>query len=92
MCGVLVLIPADDHLLLDTIAVSDSVRGTGVGAGLIAFAEQRARELGLPAVHLYTNEVMWENLQYYPRLGYTEVGRETVGEVFHRVFFTKSVS
>lgn len=91
VCGVLVLTPADDHLLLDTVAVTDRVRGDGVGATLMAFAEDRARGLRLPEVRLYTNELMWENLEYYPKLGYVEQRRETVADVFHRVFFTKSV-
>lgn len=91
VCGVLVLIPNDDHLMLETIGVSDVVRGAGVGSRLMAFAEERARELGLPEVWLYTNEMMWENLDYYPRLGYVEQRRETVEKVFHRVFFAKSV-
>lgn len=89
--GVLVLVPEEDHLMLDTVAVSNDVRGTGVGARLMAFAESRARQLGLPAVHLYTNEVMWENLEYYPKLGYVEQGRGTVNGIYHRVFFTKAV-
>jgi N-acetylglutamate synthase-like GNAT family acetyltransferase len=91
VCGVIVLVPEADHLTLDTIAVTDEVRGTGVGAALMAYAEERARVLGLPEVHLYTNEMMWENLEYYPRLGYVEQYRATVGGIYHRVFFTKSV-
>lgn len=91
VCGAIVLIAGVDHLMLDTIAVSNDVRGTGVGAALMAYAEERARFLGLPSVHLYTNELMWENLKYYPKRGYVEQGRATVGGIYHRVFFIKSV-
>ena len=79
--------------MLDTIAVSNDVRGTGVGAAPDGVRRERAHAmLGLPAVHLYTNEMMWENLEYYPKLGLREQGRATVGGIYHRVFFTKSVS
>lgn len=91
VCGAVVLIPEPGHLMLDTIAVGNDVRGTGVGAALMTYAEERARELALPAVHLYTNAMMWENREYYPKLGYTEVDRATVDEIFDRVFFVKSV-
>lgn len=89
--GVLVLVPELDHLMLEIIAVHDDVRGLGVGAALMEFAEDRARELALPEVRLYTNELMWENLEYYPKLGYVEQGRFTVRGVFHRVMFAKKV-
>ena len=47
-----------------------------------------ARELGQSEVRLYTNEVMTENLAYYPRRGYVETHRDEVNG-FHRVFFVK---
>ncbi|GAA4252340.1 GNAT family N-acetyltransferase [Dactylosporangium darangshiense] len=86
--GVLVLIPREDHLLLDNVAVAHRARGTGVGAALLAFAEERARALGLPRIRLYTNAAMHENLAYYPRHGYTETHR-TSESGFHRVYFEK---
>jgi GNAT superfamily N-acetyltransferase len=86
--GVLVLYPAPNHLFLDTIAVLPSVQGSGVGTALLAFAETYARSLGLGEIRLYTNELMVENLTYYPRRGYVEVSRG-IEAGFHRVYFVK---
>ncbi|WP_250003831.1 GNAT family N-acetyltransferase [Actinoplanes sp. M2I2] len=86
--GMLHLEPAGDHLEVETIAVAPAAQGRGVGGRLLAFAEDRARELGLPEVRLCTNEAMTENLAYYPRRGFREVGRSTE-HGFRRVFFVK---
>ena len=50
-----------------------------------------ARQRGLKAVHLYTNEKMTENLSLYPRLGYIEVARR-MEDGFSRVYFEKSLA
>jgi GNAT superfamily N-acetyltransferase len=60
----------------------------GIGAQLLALAEDRARSLRLPEMRLYTNEAMTENLAYYPRHGYTETHRAQQ-DGFHRVYFRK---
>ena len=85
------LVPGPDYLLLENVAVLPSAQGTGVGAALLEFAEQRARSLGVPEIRLYTNAAMTENIAWYPRHGYRETGRgEQDG--FSRVFFAKPVS
>lgn len=86
--GVLVTRAESDHLLLDSIAVSPTAQGGGLGARLLARADQDARDQGLPEVRLCTNEMMTENLDYYPRRGYVETGRG-VQDGYRRVFFTK---
>jgi ribosomal protein S18 acetylase RimI-like enzyme len=88
--GMLHLDEAGDRLEVVTIAVAPSAQGRGVGGRLLAFAEQRARSLGLPEVRLCTNEAMTENIAYYPRRGFREVGRSTE-HGFRRVFFVKPV-
>jgi N-acetylglutamate synthase-like GNAT family acetyltransferase len=88
--GVVVLVPAADHLYLDTIAVRPTAQGRGVGARLMSQAEVEAVRLGLPAVTLCTNELMTENLAYYPRRGYRETHREQQ-HGFCRVFFQKLI-
>lgn len=90
LVGLLVLYPLSDHLLLDNIAVDPSVQGTGIGNRLLQLADQRAAELGLPEIRLYTNVAMAENLAYYPRHGYRETHRATQ-DGYERVFFTKPV-
>jgi ribosomal protein S18 acetylase RimI-like enzyme len=86
--GVLVLEGQDDALLLENVAVAPAHQRRGVGRRLIAFAEERARSLGLSAIRLYTNERMTENIRLYSRLGYVETGRRDE-DGFARVYFTK---
>jgi ribosomal protein S18 acetylase RimI-like enzyme len=86
--GVLVIRPGDDSLELENVAVEPGAQGRGYGRALIGLAEERARELGLPAVTLYTNEAMAENLRLYPQLGYVETGRG-IEDGYRRVYFEK---
>jgi hypothetical protein len=53
---------------------------------LLNHAETAAALLGLSQVHLFTNEVMTENLTFYRRRGYTKVGRG-VQDGYRRDFF-----
>jgi ribosomal protein S18 acetylase RimI-like enzyme len=88
--GVLVLRPQPDSLLLENVAVAPAEQGRGIGRALIAFAEERARDLNLKTVTLYTNALMIENLALYRGLGYVEVGRRRE-HGFDRVFLEKLV-
>jgi N-acetylglutamate synthase-like GNAT family acetyltransferase len=67
--GVVELVAAPDHLLVDIVAVAPERPGEGHGRALLAAAEERAAQLGVPELRLYTNEAMTENLALYPRLG-----------------------
>jgi N-acetylglutamate synthase-like GNAT family acetyltransferase len=89
--GLLVLVVLPDHLLLENVAVLPSAQGSGVGARLLAFAEEQARELGREKIRLYTNEAMTENLVYYPKHGYVETHRAEQ-DGFRRVFFEKRIT
>jgi N-acetylglutamate synthase-like GNAT family acetyltransferase len=89
--GLLVLVVRPDHLLLENVAVLPSAQGSGVGARLLALAEEQARELGREQIRLYTNEAMTENLAYYPKHGYIETHRAEQ-DGFRRVFFSKRVT
>ena len=88
--GFIILIPQPGHLLLENVAVLPAAQGRGVGARLMALAEEHARRLHLSEIQLYTNQAMSENLAYYPRHGYTETHRAQQ-DGFHRVFFRKRV-
>lgn len=88
--GLVVLIPEPDAMLLDNVAVSPKAQGRGYGVKLIAFAEQCARDAGLPAIRLYTQEIMVENIALYTRLGFVETHRgEEKG--LHRIYMTKTL-
>ena len=86
--GVLVMRPAEDHLFVDNVAVAPGQQGRGLGRELVAFAEEKAAEHGLPEVRLYTNEKMHENLDIYARLGFEETDRRLDGG-YRRVFMRK---
>lgn len=88
--GFIVFYPHDNHMLLENVAVLPSASGRGVGKALINLCESHARQLGLNAVQLYTNERMTENLGLYPRLGYVEIARRSE-DGFNRVYFEKKL-
>ncbi|UQU61419.1 GNAT family N-acetyltransferase [Couchioplanes caeruleus] len=89
--GLALLVPHEDHLLLDTVAVSPDAQGRGVGGRLLELADEQARQAGRPEVRLCTNEVMTENLAYYPRRGYVETHRVEQNGL-RRVYFRKPVA
>jgi ribosomal protein S18 acetylase RimI-like enzyme len=86
--AILVLIPEEHAMLLDNVAVSPHAQGRGHGRALIAFAESMARERGLRAIRLYTNEAMTENVALYGRLGFVETHRREE-QGFRRVYMAK---
>jgi GNAT superfamily N-acetyltransferase len=86
--GLIVLVPQQECLLLENVAVLPSLQGRGIGTRLLEFAEFRATEFGLTEIRLYTNVAMTENLAYYPRRGYVETHRAEE-DGYRRVYFTK---
>jgi ribosomal protein S18 acetylase RimI-like enzyme len=89
--GLVVIEERGDHLFLDSIAVHPDAHGTGVGRRLLEFVDARARALGLPEVRLYTNALMWENQQIYPKFGYEVVERRKDGP-YDRIHYRKQLS
>jgi GNAT superfamily N-acetyltransferase len=91
MGAIIVLVPKQDHLLLDNIAVRPDRQGHGLGRQLIAFAEGEARRLGYAELRLYTHQMMTENIALYARLGFVETGRARQAG-YDRVFMTKRLA
>jgi len=89
--GSLVLVHADDHVLLESVAVRPSWQGHGIGRRLLALAEERARVSGRNVVRLYTHVTMVENQRLYERAGYLETGRRA-DHGFTRVFYEKHLA
>lgn len=73
--GFVVLLAGADHMMLDNIAVAPTAHGRGYGRALMDFAESRAAQAGLPAIRLYTQEIMVENLAIYAARGYLQTHR-----------------
>ncbi|MEW2318554.1 GNAT family N-acetyltransferase [Streptomyces bauhiniae] len=88
VAGLVVVRARPDHLFLDSIAVHPDAHGRGVGRRLLHFVETRARALGLPEIRLYTNALMWENQEIYPRYGYELVERRVDGP-YDRLHYRK---
>lgn len=80
LLALMILLRADDALMVDNLAVRGDQQHRGHGRSLLAHAEQRARNLGLAAVTLYTHELMASNRRLYERQGFEETGREAVGD------------
>ncbi len=90
IAGLIVLLPEDDHLLLDNVAVDPAAQGQGVGRTLMQFADAEARRRGYRELRLYTHETMVENIALYSRSGWVQTGRG-VQNGFARVFFRKVI-
>ena len=83
--GYMIAWPEADAYVIDNIAVDPAHQGQGLGRSLIEHAAAEAQRLKLPAVRLYTNVVMMENLSMYARIGFVETHRATE-EGFQRVY------
>jgi GNAT superfamily N-acetyltransferase len=90
VCGIIVLIPKENTLLVDNIAVTPSAQGRGYGRILMEFAEQFALAAGYDLITLYTNEAMTENLVLYSRIGFVEIHRAEE-DGLRRVYLTKAL-
>lgn len=90
VCGILVLLPQVDAMLLDNVAVTPAVQGKGFGKTLMSVAEDAARAAGYDRIRLYTNEAMTENIDLYTRLGFRETHR-TTEKGLNRVYMEKRV-
>ena len=78
--GVLILEPRSDDLLIWSVATAPNEQGRGVGNRMLAFAEARARELGLTCMRLYTGEPLTGNIAWYTRHGYGYERTEDMGD------------
>lgn len=88
--GFVVLLDEANALLLDNIAVHPASQGQGYGHILARFAEKEALRRGYDRIHLYTNEVMTENLAWYQRLGYTVYDR-IMEKGYRRIYMEKQL-
>jgi ribosomal protein S18 acetylase RimI-like enzyme len=73
--GIAALEENPNYLLIYSVAVKPDAQRKGYGRALLDFADERAIELGLHEVRLYTNEQMGRNLMLYRRHGFVEVLR-----------------
>ena len=67
--GFIILISQPGYLLPENVAVLPAAQGRGIGARLLALAEDRARALHVPEIRHHANAAMIENPGLYPRHG-----------------------
>ncbi len=93
--GVLValyeIIPAADHLLVESIAVAPPHQRQGLGHRLMVRIEALARARALPHVRLYTNKAFTSNLEFYQKLGYAIEREEPIKGGGTLVHFAKKI-
>ena len=70
LAALIEMVPEQNVLLIENVAVAPAFQGQGLGRRLMAHAETVARELGLGRLRLYTNALFTENVALYRRLGY----------------------
>jgi ribosomal protein S18 acetylase RimI-like enzyme len=83
--GYMIAWPEVDAYFIDSIAVDPARQGEGLGRQLINQAVEEGKRLRLPALRLYTNAAMTENLLMYAHLGFVETHR-AMEKGFHRVY------
>lgn len=76
--GALVLEIRQDDVLIWSVATHPKARGAGIGRGLLALAEKRARDEKRAKIRLYTASLYLTNIDWYARHGFVEEKRETL--------------
>ncbi len=89
--GFIVIRPRSGKLFVENLAVDPACQGHGHGRRLMAFAETQAGVLGLPALRLYTNEVMHENIPFYEGLGFA-VTERILEDGYRRIYLEKPLA
>ncbi len=88
--GYMVAWPEDGAYFIENIGVDPDCQGEGLGRRLIDHAAAEAERLRLPALTLYTNAAMTENLAMYARIGFVETHR-VIEKGFDRVYLRRDL-
>ena len=79
-----------DGYFIENVAVDPAFQGQGLGGMMLRLAISEARRLRLPALRLFTNAAMTENLALYAHLGFVETHR-AVEQGYDRVYMRLSI-
>jgi ribosomal protein S18 acetylase RimI-like enzyme len=77
-----------NHMRAGNLAVDPEYQKRGLGLAMMRFAEEQTISNGLREIRLFTNVLMFENLDYYSKIGYREYDRRTE-DGYDRVFMKK---
>ena len=86
-----ILVKVNDQITLDSIAVDPSHQKKGIGVNFIKFIEQYLIEQKFNKYQLYTNEKMFENIDWYQKIGF-KIFKKVTEKGFNRIYFEKQLS
>ena len=75
VAGILIIVPEEAALYIDTIAVHPAYQKHGLGRRLMDYAAQQALEKGFKKLTLITNAKQLSNQDYYRKYGFVETRR-----------------
>lgn len=88
--GYMVSWPEADAYFIDNVGVDPAFQGQGCGRRLVEHAAGEAVRLRLPALRLYTNVQMTENLAMYAHMGFVETHRG-IENGYHRAYLRRDL-
>ena len=86
-----ILVKINDQIILDNIAVDPSHQNKGIGNNFIKFIEQYLIKQKFDKYQLYTNEKMFENIDWYQKIGF-KIFKKVTEKGFNRIYFEKELS
>ena len=86
-----ILVKDTDQITLDSIAVDPSHQKKGIGVNFIKFIEQYLIEQRINKYQLYTNEKMFENIDWYQKIGF-KIFKKVTEKGYNRIYFEKELS
>jgi N-acetylglutamate synthase-like GNAT family acetyltransferase len=86
-----ILVKINDQIILDSIAVDPSHQKKGIGNNFIKYIEQYLIEQKINKYQLYTNEKMFENIDWYQKIGF-KIFKKVTEKGFNRIYFEKQLS
>lgn len=85
----------EDHstnsIKINNLVVDTAAQGRGFGGLLMRYAEAFAKVRSRPALTLFTNAMMYENLVLYPKMGFKEIEKKSE-DGYERVYFRKELT
>ena len=85
-----ILVKINDQIILDSIAVDPPHQKKGIGNDFIKFIEKYLMEQKVNKYQLYTNEMMFENIDWYQKKGF-KIFKKVTEKGYNRIYFEKEL-
>ena len=86
-----ILVKINDQIILDSIAVDPLHQKKGIGNNFIKYIEQYLIKQKINKYQLYTNEKMFENIDWYQKIGF-KIFKKVTEKGYSRIYFEKKIS